>query len=255
MLKMMSELSRLYIPAGAITAAELAQRRAGRSAGPVGLADGDMTRALVIPFRKTPGAGEAQHWTQLCTVANALQAELGFPAPAVSISASNGYYLWMSLEAPTPLAQVRTFLELIRKAYVPEMAPFADAADAAVELPPCLDPQTGKWAAFIDAGLGAAFADESGLEMAPPLAAQAALLERLERIGAAQFQQALEVLGQAHGAQPAASAPPVAPSAAAPEGLLLRDATLEDIVRFLHVKNIEPTFRHLILNPGSGTAQ
>jgi hypothetical protein len=28
--------------------------------------------------------------------------------------------------------------------------------------------------------------------------------------------------------------------------LLLRDATLEDIVRFLHAKQIEPTFRHLI---------
>jgi hypothetical protein len=33
----------------------------------------------------------------------------------------------------------------------------------------------------------------------------------------------------------------------APEGLLLKDATLEDIVRFLHSKNIEPTFRHLIM--------
>ena len=246
MQKMMSELNRLYVPAGAMTADQLAQRRAGHDAGPVGLADGGVTRALVIPFRKTPGLGEAQHWTQLCTVANALQAELGFPAPAVSISASNGYYLWMSLEAPTPLAQVRAFLELIRKAYVSEMAPFADAAGAALELPPCLDPKTGKWAAFIDAGLGAAFADEPGLDMAPPLAAQAALLERLERIGAAQFQKALEVLGQAHGAQPGGSAPSVAQSAGAPDGLLLRDATLEDIVRFLHAKNIEPTFRHLI---------
>ncbi|NHZ91444.1 hypothetical protein F2P45_20900 [Massilia sp. CCM 8733] len=243
MQKMMSELSRLYLPAGALSPDLLAQRRAGHSALAIELADGGMTRAVVIPFRKLPGAGEAQHWAQLCVVANALQAELGFPAPAVSISGSNGYYLWMSLEAPTPIAQVRTLLELIRKAYVPEMAPFADAAGAAVELPPCLDPRTGKWAAFIDAGLGAAFAEESGLEMAPPLAAQAALLERLERIGAAQFQQALDVLGPAHGAPAARSAPAVA---SAPEGLLLRDATLEDIVRFLHAKKIEPTFRHLI---------
>jgi hypothetical protein len=30
------------------------------------------------------------------------------------------------------------------------------------------------------------------------------------------------------------------------DGLLLKDATLEDIVQFLHAKNIEPTFRHLI---------
>jgi hypothetical protein len=30
-----------------------------------------------------------------------------------------------------------------------------------------------------------------------------------------------------------------------PDGLLLKDATLEDIVRHLHEKNIEPTFRFL----------
>ncbi|NHZ61535.1 hypothetical protein [Massilia genomosp. 1] len=243
MQKMMSELSRLYLPAGALSLELLAQRRAGHSALAIELAEGGMTRALVIPFRKMPGAGEAQHWDQLCALANGLQAELGFPAPAVSISGSDGYYLWMSMETPTPIAQARHFLELIRKAYVPAMAPFSDAAGAAVELPPCMDPHTGKWAAFIDAGLGAAFAEESGLEMAPPLAAQAALLERLERISAKQFQQALEVLGAAHGA-PALSAARAVPSA--PDGLLLRDATLEDIVRFLHAKNIEPTFRHLI---------
>lgn len=254
MQKMMLELSRLYLPAGALSPESLAQRRGGNHALPVDLMEAGMTRALVIPFRKQPGADEAQHWTDLCTVANAVQSEHGFPAPAVSISGSNGYYLWMSLEAPVPIAQARTFFELIRKAYVPGMASFSDAAGAAVELPPCRDPQSGKWAAFIDAGLGAAFADESGLEMAPPLAAQAALLERLERIGAAQFRQALEVLGQAHGAETPASAPAGLPAASAPDGLLLRDATLEDIVRFLHSKNIEPTFRHL-LNAGDRTGQ
>jgi transcriptional regulator with XRE-family HTH domain len=30
-------------------------------------------------------------------------------------------------------------------------------------------------------------------------------------------------------------------------GLLLGDATLEDIIKFLHSKNIEPTFRHLLV--------
>ncbi|HEX8614400.1 MAG TPA: hypothetical protein VF800_24240 [Telluria sp.] len=247
MQKMMSELSRLYVPKAALSPELLAQRRAGHSAIAIDLVAADgLTRAIVIAFRKTSGAVEAQHWTDLCAVANALQAELGFPAPAVSISGSNGYYLWMSLETPAPVEQVKTFLELIRKAYVPGMEPFSDAAGASVELPPCLDPRTGKWAAFIDAGLGAAFADESGLEMAPPLAAQAALLERLERISAKQFQHALDVLGQAHGAVEIGRSPVTASAASAPEGLLLRDATLEDIVRFLHAKNIEPTFRHLI---------
>lgn len=34
---------------------------------------------------------------------------------------------------------------------------------------------------------------------------------------------------------------------AAASGLLLKDASLEDIIEFLHCKNIEPTFRHLLV--------
>ncbi|MDQ1921992.1 hypothetical protein [Massilia pseudoviolaceinigra] len=248
MQKLMSELTRLYLPEGSLSPETLAQRRLGQSSLAIDSADDTgRTRAIVIAFRKTPGAEEAQHWMRLCTLANALQAELGFPAPAVSISGANGYYLWMSLDTPTPVARVQTFLELLRRAYTPDMDVLADAASAPVELPPCLDPHSGKWAAFIDPGLGASFADESGLEMPPPLAGQAALLERVERISAKQFQHALDVLEQAHGApvKASVSVPPREPAPSA-DGLLLRDATLEDIVRFLHSKNIEPTFRHLI---------
>jgi hypothetical protein len=93
--------------------------------------------------------------------------------------------------------------------------------------------------------MGASFADEPGLEMAPPMAGQAAFLEGLESISEAQFLGALDMLQQAQAVAPVASVP-AAEQAVAPEGLLLKDATLEDIVRFLHSKNIEPTFRHLI---------
>jgi hypothetical protein len=30
------------------------------------------------------------------------------------------------------------------------------------------------------------------------------------------------------------------------DGLLLKDATLDDIIQHLHERNIEPTFRHLL---------
>jgi hypothetical protein len=93
--------------------------------------------------------------------------------------------------------------------------------------------------------MGASFADESGLEMAPPFAGQAAFLEGLQSISEAQFLHAFEVLEQSHRAAPTVSAQPQVRTAAA-DGLLLKDATLEDIVRFLHSKNIEPTFRHLM---------
>jgi hypothetical protein len=189
------------------------------------------------------GGADDQHWSLLCAVANALQAELGFPAPAVSVSAVDGYALWLSLEVPVPEAQARAFLELLRTAYFPEIDLGVDAVGGLVELPPCLHQATGKWAAFIHPGMGASFADESGLEMAPPFAGQSAFLEGLYCITAAQFQHALNILKHADGA---ATMAPASVRPVTQEGLLLKDATLEDIVQFLHSKQIEPTFRHLI---------
>src|SRR5690606_22217199 len=43
---------------------------------------------------------------------------------------------------------------------------------------------------------------------------------------------------------------PVSEALAVPEplsSLLLKEASLEDIIQFLHSKNIEPTFRHLLV--------
>jgi hypothetical protein len=81
--------------------------------------------------------------------------------------------------------------------------------------------------------------------MAPPFAGQVAFLEGLQSISEGQFLHALDMLQQSHSAAPIASVPALERTAAA-DSLLLRDATLEDIVRFLHSKNIEPTFRHLL---------
>ena len=80
--------------------------------------------------------------------------------------------------------------------------------------------------------------------MASPLGGQVTFLEGLQPIDAVQFDDALALLRGKH-----TVAPPPAPLRAAPAaaaGLLLKDATLEDIIAFLHAKNIEPTFRHLI---------
>jgi hypothetical protein len=247
MQKLISELIRLYLPAaGTLSPEVLAQHLLGQTTLVISLAtDNGLTRAMVIDFHKMGDGEEAQHWTRLCEAANALQSELGFPAPAVSISGANGYGLWLSLETPVPVAQAQKFLELLRRAYFPDVYLAPDAVTAPVELPPCLNQGTGKWAAFIHPGLGASFADESGLEMAPPLAGQVAFLEGVQSISEAQFLHALNMLEQSHGSAPTASRPALGLTAAV-DGLLLKDATLEDIVNFLHSKNIEPTFRHLI---------
>ena len=89
--------------------------------------------------------------------------------------------------------------------------------------------------------------DEPGLDMPPPVA-QLGFLESLHSINPAQFAQALAKLqGHAEAAvavpAPVVAALPAVTPATAP-GLLLQDATLKDIVRWLHARNIEPTLRH-----------
>ena len=255
--KLIAELMRLYLPAGALTPEVLALHVQGQQNAPVSLTGSDgLTRAMMIPFRKTRGADSEAHWTRLCDVANALQTTLQLPAPAVSISGGDAYYLWLSFETAVPADRAQAFLERLRDAWFPETELAPDAVRAPVALPPCLHPRTGKWAAFIHPGMGASFADEPGLDMQPPAHGQAGFLEGLESIDAEQFERAWRLL------EPAAVTAPVAASLetpvidveptpraahdAPPAGLLLKDATLEDIVRHLHARNIEPTFRHLI---------
>lgn len=197
-----------------------------------------LTRALVIDFDAADAGNGEQHWRDLCIVANALQEQLKLPAPAVSITGRSGYALWLSLADAVPEADAREFLCLLRKTYLPETARRPDDWPRRwAEPPPCRQ-ANGKWAAFIHPSMGASFADDPGLEMAPPISAQVGFLEGLHSMEPAQFAQALQSLRQEQGVP----APAAAPSAA---GLLLRDATIEDIVRHLHSKNIEPTFRHI----------
>ena len=246
--KLISELIRLYLLPGSPAAQALAQRAPDGPCNPVGLASGDgLTRAIALPFRKAAGE-DAQHWERLCTVANGLQADFGFPAPAVSVASAGGYVLWLSLEAPVPVAEARRFVAGLDRLW-PDTLPLSDTVGAPVELPPCLNGATGHWAAFIHPGMGASFADESGLDMAPPAAGQVAFLEGLHSITADQFRAALDRLAPPAPAPVAPPAPSPAPAPVrdgVPDGLLLRDATLDDIVRLLHARGIEPTFRFIV---------
>jgi hypothetical protein len=226
--KLLSELNRLYL----LPDSPAAQRGPGPDADLVSGAG--LVRAIAIPFRKAPGA-DAQHWEHLCTVANGLQADFGFPAPAVSVTSTGGFMLWLSLAAPVPVADARRLVAGLGRLW-PDTLPPADTIGVPVELPPCPNAATGTWAAFIHPGMGASFADESGLDMAPPAAGQVAFLESLDSIAPGQFSAALARLETP-------AAPAAAPPSPAADGLLLKDATLEDIVRVLHARGIEPTFR------------
>lgn len=244
--KLISELMRLYL----LPDSPAAQEGPGPDADLV--AATGLTRAIALPFRKAAGEDQ-QHWDRLCAVANGLQADFGFPAPAVSVASRGGYVLWLSLAAPVPVADARRFVAGLARLW-PDTLPPADTVGTPVELPPCPNPATGTWAAFIHPGMGASFADESGLDMAPPVAGQVAFLEGLDSIAPAQFRDALARLDATAPAAPVLVAPPATLSTPAPtprgdgfpDGLLLKDATLDDIVRFLHARNIEPTFRFIL---------
>jgi hypothetical protein len=238
---LIAELTRLYLPS------PLASTGAMPDA-PVALAtDAGSTRAIVIAFRKRPGEFE-QHWQRLCEMANLLQSEFDFPAPAVSVCASGGYLLWLSIEALVPLAATQRFVARLGDVHFPDALPRAEAMAGPVALPPGLNRDNGKWSAFIHPGMGASFADESGLDMPPPAAGQVAFLEGLRSIPVAAFEAALEKLGTAPAAASASTAVlalarPPAVRVAAQDGVLLAHATLEEIVRELHARQIEPTFK------------
>jgi hypothetical protein len=235
--KLISELQRLYLPS-ADNHQRLQHHLRGEATFAFDLAQDGYTRAIVIDFRK---AADEQHWLRLCEVANALQTELGLPAPAVSVSGGECYRLWLSLASPLSVTQARQFLALLHQAYFEDEE--IDLGRTMVELPPCLHVATGLWAAFINPSMGGALAEDLGLEVTPNDMAQAAFLEKLDSISDEQFAHALNTLQRRH-AKPATVYKAAAPQA----GLLLQDATLEDIVKHLHAMGIEPTFRHVLKN-------
>ena len=245
--KLIAELMRLFVPENALSPQLLAQRALGHPTEALNLVTGEgLTRAIAIPFDKGPNKEEAGHWTRLCDTANALQADHGFPAPAVSVSGRCGYSLWISLAEPVPVAQAQAFAGLLLRSRFRDLPP--ETHNAAAELPPYLNADTGRWAAFIHPGMGASFADEPWLGMAPPPHAQAAFLEDAGSVSPAVFERALAALQPVSAAAAACAAPVPIPGRA---GLLLEDATVEDIVRHLHALNIEPTFRYLMPERGA----
>jgi hypothetical protein len=241
--ELISQLIRLYLPLDAAPPPWLEAHLEGRATRVCDLGQGGAVRAIVLPFDGRAHGGGTAAWERLCEVANVLQGELGLPAPAVSIDGATGYRLWLSFGQPLGAATAQRFVGLLCAAYCPDVALPAGGVLAPVELPPCRNDATGKWAAFVHPGMGASFADEPALDMTPPAAAQAAFLQGLESIDAAQLEHALRLLSPAP--EPVLAEPEPVASDAAP-GLLLKDATLEDIVRHLHAKNIEPTFRYLL---------
>lgn len=214
--KLTTQLQRLYFR---LDQPELRQQAeddlSSQSFHPVG-ADG-MVRTLLIKFAR-PG-----DWEVVARLYQALQEELDWPAPAISVSGEKGFRLWLSLAQPVPLAQAQHFLAVLRRRHLADLPPASlelvpDAESATINLVPALHTVSGKWSAFIDPSLGSMFSDESGLEMAPNMDRQADLLAGLKSIDAAAFQHGLAQLAADDSPPSPATEPVPGESAQRPAG-------------------------------------
>ena len=170
----------------------------------------NQARTLVIEFSRSA------HWPQAAALYQGLTEELELPAPAMAVGGPAGYQLWLSLAEPLPLATLGAFLAALVRKYLADVPAAAlrlypDDANDCPRLPPAaLD--NGGWSAFIDPTMGAMFADETWLPMAPNADKQADMLAALGSIKTADFHRALAQLQAEQAAAAPASASDHSPS-------------------------------------------
>lgn len=168
---LLAELRRLY--AAADLAADAAQLPLIDAAG--------AARALLVEFpqaRDWPSVGEALRY---------FAEELTLPRPALSVSVSGAFTLWLAFATPQPLPQLAAFCDGLRAACLSDLPgerlrchPLSGVA--AVPLVPAFDADLERWSAFIDPGMGSMFVSEPGLEFPPNPERQAEMLAGLRAI-------------------------------------------------------------------------
>jgi len=159
----------------------------------------DKLRTMVVGFER------AADWEHAARLFQAVQEDFDWPAPALSVSGSDGYQLWFSLAEPIPAEKIRRFFAALRRTFLqdvpaahlkfwPDDAASLTKQSSPLTLPPALHPTTGKWSAFIDPGMGGMFSEAPGLEMMPVMDRQADLLSGLKSISASEFERTLACL-------------------------------------------------------------
>lgn len=181
MSRLQAETARLYLP--------LADQPQGH------------VRALVLTL------GRPAEWAPMAALWQAVQSELGLPAPAIAVSGTDSYQLWFSLTSPAPLDEAATFLSALCSRYLAGVAAsrigvMPDATSTARELdgtwPAPLLPgkvmAPDQWSAFVAADLAPMFAETPWLDIPPSPEGQAELLARLHGITPQAWRAALAML-------------------------------------------------------------
>lgn len=141
-------------------------------------------RTLVLELRRPAD------WRTLSAVWAGVQADLGWPAPAIAVNGQDAYQLWMSLSEPVAYSEGHAMLEALRRRYLPEverdrvgMWPGEGLAEAG-QLASMPGQMTGsdRWSAFVAPDLAAVFGDEPALDLPPGRDAQAELLAQIRSV-------------------------------------------------------------------------
>ena len=162
-------------------------------------------RALVLELARPAD------WPMVARLWQGVQADLGWPAPAIAVNGVDGYQLWFSLEQPLPASEAQALLDHLRQRYLPDIAPdrLRLLPGPAARVPQQVAPEV--WSAFVSPDLAAVFAYSPWLDLTPGEDAQAELLSRLSRTPAADVAR-VQVRPTPLPAPPAS--PPPAPSTA-----------------------------------------
>lgn len=143
-------------------------------------------------------------WPRLAQVWQGVQADLGWPAPAIAVNGVDGYQLWFALAQPLPAAEAQHLLDHLCRRYLADIAP--ERLRLIAGNPPTVPRQVAPdtWSAFVASDLAAVFAETPWLDLPPGEDAQAELLGRLSPIAAQDLHTAL----QATDASPVTTATP-----------------------------------------------
>lgn len=132
-------------------------------------------------------------WPPMARLWQGVQADLGWPAPAIVVNGVDGYQLWFSLAQALPRAQAQALLAHLRQRYLPEIPSdrLRLLPGPATQVPHQVAPEV--WSAFVSSDLAAVFADTPWLDLPPGEDAQAELLGRLLPTPAADVARVLAV--------------------------------------------------------------
>ena len=151
------------------------------------------TRHLVLAL-----CGPAD-WAPLSAVWRGVQADLDLPAPAIAVNGVDAFELWFSLADPLPVDTAASFLDSLCARYLPDLAAsrrrLFPSSEPGLSVEPTrvpqLQPDTGRWSAFVAPDLAAVFGDDPSLDIPPGDDAQADLLSRIKPVTRAEFQIAM----------------------------------------------------------------